>query len=131
MTIHKILSLLSFLLIISGCASFNKDSTSNSLESNLSADLVEKTDVGDSLPNSSVDCVPKTGSIFGFSRTCKSFSSLFSNPLAADKINSPTDAVVRKNKQKSSQNCKIKENTLFGLSRTCESSDALSKSLSN
>ena len=131
MKIHKILSLLSFLLIISGCASFNKETTSNILESNLSADLVEKTDVGEPVPDSSVDCVPKTGSIFGLSRTCKSSSSLFSNPVASDKLNSQTDAVTRKSDQKSSQNCKIKENTLFGLSRTCESSDALSKSLSN
>lgn len=131
MTIHKILSLLSFFLIISGCASFNKESTSNSLESNLSADLVEKTDMEDALPNSSENCVPKTGSIFGLSRTCKSYSSLFYNPLSKDKIDSPTDAAIRQNDQKSSQNCKIKEGTLFGLSRTCESSDALSKSLSN
>ena len=131
MTIHKILSLLSFLLILSGCAPFNKESTSNSLESNLSADLVEKTDMEDALPNSSENCVPKTGSIFGLSRTCKSYSSLFYNPLSKDKIDSPTDAAIRQNDQKSSQNCKIKEGTLFGLSRTCESSDALSKSLSN
>ena len=131
MTIQKILSLLSFFLIISGCASFNKESTSNSLESNLSADLVEKTDMEDVLPNSSENCVPKTGSIFGLSRTCKSYSSLFYNPLSKDKIDSPTDAAIRQNDQKSSQNCKIKEGTLFGLSRTCESSDALSKSLSN
>ena len=131
MTIHKILSLLSFFLIISGCASFNKESTSNSMESNLSADLVEKTDMEDALPNSRENCVPKTGSIFGLSRTCKSYSSLFYNPLSKDKIDSPTDAAIRQNDQKSSQNCKIKEGTLFGLSRTCESSDALSKSLSN
>ena len=131
MKTYKILSLLAFLLIISGCASLNKDSISNSLDSSLSAELVEKTDMGDPVPNSSEDCVPTTGSIFGFSRTCKSSRSLFSNPIAADKINSPTDAAIRQNDQKSSQNCKIKENTLFGLSRTCESSDALSKSLSN
>ena len=131
MTIHKILSLLSFLLIISGCASFNKETTSNSLESNLSVDLVEKTEVVDAVPNSSEDCVPKTGTLFGFSRTCKTSGSLFSNVLAADKIDSSTDAATRKSDQKSFQNCKIKENTLFGLSRTCESSDALSKSLSN
>ena len=104
---------------------------SNSGESTYSTDLVEKTDVDDALPNSSVDCVPKTGSLFGFSRTCKTSSSLFSNVLAADKIDSSTDAATRKSDQKSFQNCKIKENTLFGLSRTCESSDALSKSLSN
>ena len=109
MTIHKILSLLSFFLIISGCASFNKESTSNSLESNLSADLVEKTDMEEVLPNSSENCVPKTGSIFGLSRTCKSYSSLFYNPLSKDKIDSPTDAAIRQNDQKSSQNCKIKE----------------------
>ena len=131
MTTYKILSLLSFLLIISGCASFNKELTSNSSESVLSADLVEKTDVGDPVPNSSVDCVPKTGSIFGFSRTCKSSGSLFSNLFVADKIDSSTDVVTRNSDQKSFPNCKIKENTLFGISRTCESSDALSKSLSN
>ena len=131
MTIHKILSLLSFLLIISGCASFNKETTSNSLESNLSVDLVEKTDIEDALPNSSENCVPKAGSLFGFSRTCKRSGSLFSNFLATDKIDSSTDAVTVKSDQKSSQNCTIKENTLFGLSRTCESSDAFSKSLSN
>ena len=131
MTICKILSLLSFLLIISGCASFNKESTPNSLESNLSADLVEKTDMEDALPNTGENCVPKTGSIFGLSRTCKSSRSLFYNPLSTDKIDSPTDASIRKNDQKSSKNCKIKEGTLFGLSRTCESSDAFSKSLSD
>ena len=131
MTIHKILSLLSFLLIISGCASFNKESTPNSLESNLSADLVEKTDMEDALPNTGENCVPKTGSIFGLSRTCKSSRSLFYNPLSKDKIDSPTDAAIRKHDQKSPKNCKIKEGTLFGLSRTCESSDAFSKSLSD
>ena len=131
MTTYKTLSFLAFLLVISGCASLNEFSISNSLESSRSADLVEKTDMGEPVPNSSEDCVPKTGSIFGFSRTCKSSRSLFSNPIAADKIDSPTDAAISKNDQKSSQNCKIKENTLFGLSRTCESSDALSKSLSN
>ena len=131
MTTHKILSLLAFLFITSGCTSLNTDSMSNSGESTYSTDLVEKTDVDDALPNSSVDCVPKTGSLFGFSRTCKTSGSLFSNVLAADKIDSSTDAVTRKSDQKSFQNCKIKENTLFGLSRTCESSDALSKSLSN
>ena len=131
MTTHKILSILAFLFITSGCASLNKDSISNSWESTYSADLVEKTDVGDAVPNSSVDCVPKTGSLFGFSRTCKTSGSLFSNFLAADKIDSSTDAVKVKSDQKSSQNCTIKENTLFGLSRTCESSDALSERLSN
>jgi len=131
MTTNKILSILAFLLIVSGCASFNKDPISNSWESTLSADLVEKTDLEDPGPNSSVSCVPKTGSIFGFSRTCKSFSSLFNNPTSADKIDSQTDATIRKNDQKSSQNCKIKEGTLFGLSRTCESSDTFSKSLSD
>ena len=100
MTIHKILSLLSFFLIISGCAPFNKEPTSNSLESNLSVDLVEKTDMEDALPNSSENCVPKTGSIFGLSRTCKSSRSLFYNPLSTDKIDSPTDAAIRKNDQK-------------------------------
>jgi len=131
MKTYKILSLLAFLLIISGCASLNKGSISNSLDSSLSAELVEKTDIGDPVPNSSENCVPKTGSIFGLSRTCKSSRSLFSNPLSTDKIDSPTDAAIRKNDQKSSQNCKIKEGTLFGLSRTCESSDAFSKSLSD
>ena len=131
MTTHKIFSLLAFLFITSGCASLNKDSISNRWESTYSADLVEKTEVVDAVPNSNEDCVPKTGSLFGFSRTCKTSGSLFSNVLAADKIDSSTDAATRKNDQKSFQNCKIKENTLFGLSRTCESSDALSKSLSN
>ena len=131
MTTHKIFSLLAFLFITSGCASLNKDSISNRWESTYSADLVEKTDIEDALPNSSENCVPKTGSIFGLSRTCKSSRSLFYNPLSTDKIDRPTDTAIRKNDQKSSQNCKIKEGTLFGLSRTCESSDALSKSLSN
>ena len=131
MTTHKIFSLLAFLFITSGCASLNKDSISNRWESTYSADLVEKTDIEDALPNSSENCVPKTGSIFGLSRTCKSSRSLFYNLLSTDKIDRPTDTAIRKNDQKSSQNCKIKEGTLFGLSRTCESSDALSKSLSN
>ena len=131
MKTKKILSLLAFLFITSGCASLNKDSISNSLESTYSADLGEKPNVEEAVPNSSVNCVPKAGSLFGFSRTCKRSGSLFSNFLAADKIDSSTDAVTRKSDQKSLQNCKIKENTLFGLSRTCESSDALSKSLSN
>ena len=131
MTKHKILSLLAFLLITSGCASLNKDPISNSSESTYSLDLVEKNDVGDAVPNSNVDCVSKTGSLFGFSRTCKTSGSLFSNFLAEDKIDSSNDAVTRKRDQKSSQNCKIKDNTLFGFSRTCESSDALSESLSN
>ena len=131
MKTHKVLSLLAFLFIISGCTSFNTDLVSNSGESTYSTILVEKTDLEDPGPNSSVSCVPKTGSIFGFSRTCKSFSSLFNNPTSADKIDSQTDAAIRKNDQKSSQNCKIKEGTLFGLSRTCESSDTFSKSLSD
>ena len=131
MKTKKILSLLAFLFITTGCASLNKDSMSNSWESTYPADLVEKTDVGDGVPNSNVDCVPKAGSLFGFSRTCKTSGSLFSNVLAADKIDSSTDAVTRKSDQKSLQNCKMKENTLFGLSRTCESSDVLIKSLSN
>ena len=131
MKTHKILSLLAFLFIISGCTSLNTDLMSKSGESTLSTDLVEKTDIDDALPNSSVNCVPKTGSLFGFSRTCKRSSSLFSNFAAADKIDSSTNPVIRDIDQKSSQNCKIKENTLFGLSRTCESSDALGKSLSN
>ena len=131
MTKHKILSLLAFLLITSGCASLNKDSITNSWESTYPADLVEKTDVGDGVPNSSVDCVAKKGSLFGFSRTCKTSGSLLSNFLAADKMDSSTDVVIRTSHQKSSQNCKIKESTLFGLSRTCDSSDALRKSLSN
>ena len=131
MTTHKIFSLLAFLFITSGCASLNKDSITYSWESKYPADLVEKTDVGDGAPNSSLDCVPKAGSLFGFSRTCKRSGSLFSNFLATDKIDSSTDAVTVKSDQKSSQNCTIKENTLFGLSRTCESSDAFSKSLSN
>jgi len=104
---------------------------SNSGESTYSTDLVEKIDVDDALPNSSVDCVPKTGSLFGFSRTCKRSDSLISNFTVADKIGSSTDPVIRNIDEKSTQNCKIKANTLFGLSRTCESSDALSKSLSN
>ena len=131
MKTHKILSLLAFLFIISGCTSLNTDLMSNSGESTYSTDLVEKTGVDDALPNSSVDCVPKTGSLFGFSRTCKRSSSLFSNIIVADKIGSSTDPVIRDIDQKSPQNCKIKANTLFGLSRTCESSDAFSKSLSN
>ena len=131
MKTHKILSLLAFLFFTSGCTSLSTDLMSNSGESTYSTDLVEKTDVDDALPNSSVDCVPKTGSLFGFSRTCKKSSSLFSNFIPADKIDSSTDTVIRNIDQKSPQNCKIKENTLFGLSRTCESSDALSKSLSN
>ena len=131
MKTHKILSLLSFLFIISGCTSLNTDLVSNSGESTYSTDLVEKTDLDDALSNSSVDCVPKKGSLFGFSRTCKTSGSLLSNFLAADKMDSSTDVVIRTSHQKSSQNCKIKENTLFGLSRTCESSDALRKSLSN
>jgi len=131
MKTKKILSLLAFLFITSGCASLNKDSITNSWESTYPADLVEKTDMEDAVPNSSENCVPKTGSIFGLSRTCKSSRSLFSNPLSTDKIDSPTDAAIRKNDQKSSQNCKIKEGTLFGLSRTCESSDTFSKSLSD
>ena len=131
MKTKKILSLLAFLFITSGCAFLNKDSITKSWESTYPADLVEKTDVGDGVPNSSVDCVPKEGSLFGLSRTCKRSGSLFSNFLAADKIDSSTDAVKVKSDQKSSQNCTIKENTLFGLSRTCESSDAFSKSLSN
>ena len=131
MTTRKILSLLAFLFITSGCASLNKEPISNSVESAHSADLIEKNDVGDAVLNSSLDCVPNTGSIFGLSRTCKSSRSLFYNLLSTDKIDRPTDTAIRKNDQKSSQNCKIKEGTLFGLSRTCESSDALSKSLSN
>ena len=131
MTTRKILSLLAFLFITSGCASLNKEPISNSVESAHSADLVEKNDVGDAVLNSSLDCVPNTGSIFGFSRTCKSSGSLFSNLLVADKIDSSTDVVTRNSDQKSFPNCKIKENTLFGISRTCESSDALSKSFSN
>ena len=131
MTTHKIFSLLAFLFITSGCASLNKDTITNSRESIYTADLAEKTDLADGVPNSNEDCVPKTGSLFGFSRTCKTSGSLFSNVLAADKIDSSADAATRKSDQKSFQNCKIKENTLFGLSRTCESSDALSKSLSN
>ena len=131
MTTHKILSLLAFLFITSGCESLNKDSISNRWETTYSTDLVEKTEVVDAVPNSSVDCVPKTGSLFGFSKTCKRSSSLFSNIIVADKIGSSTDPVIRDIDQKSPQNCKIKANTLFGLSRTCESSDAFSKSLSN
>ena len=131
MTTRKILSLLAFLFITSGCASLNKEPISNSVESAHSADLIEKNDVGDAVLNSSLDCVPNTGSIFGFSRTCKSSGSLFSNLLVADKIDSSTDVVTRNSDQKSFPNCKIKENTLFGISRTCESSDALSKSFSN
>ena len=131
MKTKKILSLLAFLFITSGCASLNKDTITNSWESIYTADLAEKTDLADGVPNSSVDCVPKAGSLFGFSRTCKRSGSLFSNFLAADKIDSSTDAVKVKSYQKLSQNCTIKENTLFGLSRTCESSDAFSKSLSN
>ena len=95
MTIHKILSLLSFLLIISGCASFNKETTSNSLESNLSVDLVEKTDIEDALPNSSENCVPKTGSIFGLSRTCKSLALYFTTPFYRQN-RYPTDAAIRR-----------------------------------
>ena len=131
MTIHKILSLLAFLLITSGCASLNKDPTSESLVSTYSADLGEKPNVEEAMPNSSVNCVPKAGSLFGFSRTCKRPGSLFANVLAVKKLDSSTDAVTKKSDEKSTHNCKIKENTLFGLSRTCESSDALSKSLSN
>ena len=131
MTTRKILSLLAFLFITSGCASLNKEPISNSVESAHSADLIEKNDVGNAVLNSSLDCVPNTGSIFGFSRTCKSSGSLFSNLLVADKIDSSTDVVTRNSDQKSFPNCKIKENTLFGISRTCESSDALSKSFSN
>ena len=131
MTSRKILSLLAFLFITSGCASLNKEPISNSVESAHSADLIEKNDVGNAVLNSSLDCVPNTGSIFGFSRTCKSSGSLFSNLLVADKIDSSTDVVTRNSDQKSFPNCKIKENTLFGISRTCESSDALSKSFSN
>ena len=131
MTIHKILSLLAFLLITSGCASLNKDPTSESLESTYSADLGEKPNVEEAVPNSSVNCVPKAGSLFGISRTCKRTGSLFANVLAVKKLDSSTDAVTKKSDEKSTQSCKIKENTLFGLSRTCESSDALSKSLSN
>ena len=131
MTTRKILSLLAFLFITSGCASLNKEPISNSVESAHSADLIEKNDVGNAVLNSSLDCVPNTGSIFGFSRTCKSSGSLFSNLFVADKIDSSTDVVTRNSDQKSFPNCKIKENTLFGISRTCESSDALSKSFSN
>ena len=128
---YKILSLLAFLFIASGCANINKDPTSDSLESTYSGDLGEKPNVEEAMPNSSVNCVPKAGSLFGFSRTCKRTGSLFSNVLAVKKLDSSTDAVTKKSDKKSTQNCKIKENTLFGLSRTCESSDALSKRLSN
>jgi len=131
MTKYKILSLLAFLFIASGCATTNKDSKSNRMESTLSADLVGTTDAVEVEPNSSVNCVPKTGSLFGFSRTCKRSSSLFGNVPGVNKVDNSTDAVTIKSEVKSTQKCKIEENTLFGLSRTCESSDALSKSLSN
>ena len=101
-------------------------------ESTYSTDLVEKTDVDDALPISSVDCVPKKGSLFGFSRTCKRTGPLFGDVRFAKKnVNSTTDPATVEGDQKLSQTCKIKDNTLFGFSRTCESSDALSKSLSN
>ena len=86
MTTHKIFGLLAFLFIISGCASLNKDTMSNSWESTYSADLVEKTDVGDVAPNSSVGCVPKKGSLFGFSRTCKRTGPLFGDVRFVKKI---------------------------------------------
>ena len=52
MKTKKILNLLAFLFITSGCASLNKDSITNSWESTYPADLVKKTDVGDGVPNS-------------------------------------------------------------------------------
>ena len=131
MTKYKIFSLLTFLFIASGCATENKGSTESSFKSVFSANLSERTNVQEAAPNSSVNCVSKPGSLFGFSRTCKQSGSLFGNILVGKKMDTSIDDVTEKNDLKSTQNCEIKANTLFGLSRTCESSDALSKSLSN